>query len=132
LNEERKNLLELINQNQAGLEVNPTESGAGKTIPDVAQEFSQLNAELEIQQRIYNTLSSQYEASKLTPESEPIFQIFEMAEIPDVKSGPQRTKFLLFAGAGGLAFGIVLVLALNAIIGFFNDPAKMRLLKGKL
>jgi tyrosine-protein kinase Etk/Wzc len=132
LNEERKNLLELINQNQAGLEVNPTESGTGKTIPDVAQEFSQLNAELEIQQRIYNTLSSQYEASKLTPESEPIFQIFEMAEIPDVKSGPQRTKFLLFAGAGGFAFGIVLVLALNVIIGFFNDPAKMRLLKGKL
>jgi tyrosine-protein kinase Etk/Wzc len=133
LNEERKNLLDLINQNQAGLATNPADDdGSSKTIPDVAQDFTQLNAELDIQQRIYNTLSSQYEASKLTPESEPIFQVFEMAETPGVKSGPQRTRFLLIAFGGGFAFSIVLVLILNGLIGFFNDPKKMSLLKSKL
>lgn len=125
LNEERKNLLDLINQNQTGLSVNSADDGNGKTIPDVAQEFTQLNAELDIQQRIYTTLSSQYEASKLTPESEPIFSVFELAEVPGVKSGPQRSKYLVLAGGGGLAFGILLVLVLNGLMSFFNNPGNL-------
>jgi len=132
LNEERKNLLDLINQNQAGLASNPAEGGSNRTIPDVAQDFTQLNAELDIQLRIYNTLSSQYEAIKLTPESEPIFRVFEMAETPEVKSGPQRLRFILVALGGGFAFSIVLVLVLNGLIGFFNDPKKLSLLKDKI
>jgi uncharacterized protein involved in exopolysaccharide biosynthesis len=81
----------------------------------VAQEFSQLTTELDIQQRIYNTLSPQYEAAKLAPESEPIFQVFELAEIPDVKTGPQRSRLVMMAGAGGLAGSIALVIFLHLL-----------------
>jgi uncharacterized protein involved in exopolysaccharide biosynthesis len=116
LNEELRNLQDLISKNQTSVpSVSPGEENAQRNIADVAQEFSLLTNELDIQQRIYNTLSPQYEAIKLTPESEPIFQVFELAEIPDIKSGPKRSKLVMEAFAGSLCFSIALSLSLNAI-----------------
>ena len=116
LNEELRNLQDLISKNQTSVpSVSPGEGDAQRNIADVAQEFSLLTNELDIQQRIYNTLSPQYEAIKLTPESEPIFQVFELAEVPDVKSGPKRSKLVVMAFAGSLCFSIALALSINAI-----------------
>jgi tyrosine-protein kinase Etk/Wzc len=123
LREERQNLLDLITQSQDELPGIKSASSAriaisGKSklsLPDVAQEFSRLKLELDIQQRIYNTLSPQYETAKLAPESDTVFQILEMAEVPDMKSGPERTRILLYAFMGSLALGIVLSLGLNSL-----------------
>jgi len=123
LKEERQNLLDLIAQNQQELpeaQKNPGDiadapGSPQKSLADVAQEFSQLNLELDIQQRIYNTLSPQYEAAKLAPEAEPIFQILELADVPDIKSGPDRLKIISVAFAGSLFFSIALSLSMNAI-----------------
>ena len=116
LKEERQNLIDLINKNQVQLpEISPESSTSESapapsetSLPDVAQRFSQLTLELDIQQRIYNTLSPQYEAAKLTPESEPVFQVLEKAEVPDVKSGPARSKLVMMAFGGSLAASLAI------------------------
>jgi capsule polysaccharide export protein KpsE/RkpR len=117
LKEERQNILDLIEQIQQGMpEVASEETGGAlKSLPDVAQEFTRLTLELDIQRRIYNTLSPQFEAAKLATETEPIFQVLEMAEAPDVKSGPQRSRIVLTALFASLGGSIVLALLLNAI-----------------
>lgn len=83
-----------------------------KRIPDIDPAYAQYSAELEIQQRIYNSLFPQYEASRLVPESQPVFQIFELAEIPVMKTGPDRKKFIMlafvgaFGGSSAIGFGL--------------------------
>lgn len=123
LKEERQNLLDLIAQNQLKLPDsaqgadNTADSGneGPKNLLDVAQQFSQLTIELDIQQRIYNTLSPQYEAMKLAPESEAAFQVLELADVPDTKSGPQRSKIVIMALFGSLVFSFMLSIVLSAI-----------------
>jgi tyrosine-protein kinase Etk/Wzc len=125
LKEERQNLLDLIEQNQlklpdshegqAGESSASDSSGQQKNLLDVAQEFSQLTVELDIQQRIYNTLSPQYEAMKLAPETEPAFQVLELADVPDIKSGPQRSRIVFLAFVGSLMASLALSLLLNTI-----------------
>lgn len=115
LNDELQNLRDLIRRNQTAVPAITTGDGKSLSLADVAQEFSRLTNELDIQQRIYNTLSPQYEAMKLNPESEPIFEVFELAEIPDVKTGPRRSRFVLLAMVGSFGFSIALALGMNTI-----------------
>jgi tyrosine-protein kinase Etk/Wzc len=136
LKEERQNLLDLIAQNQLKLpDSHAEESGAAqggnegqqKNLLDVAQEFSQLTIELDIQQRIYNTLSPQYEAMKLAPESEPVFQVLELADVPDIKSGPQRSRIIFMAILGSLAASFALSLLLNTISAHMkHEPMNLK------
>lgn len=97
LNQERQNIQDLIDQTQQGISGTQASTSDSKSLPDVAQEFSSLTLELDIQRRIYNTLSPQYEAAKLTTESAPVFQVLEAAEAPDMKSGPQRSRIIMIA-----------------------------------
>jgi tyrosine-protein kinase Etk/Wzc len=108
LKAERQNLLDLIAQTQQKLPESASSTGASgsQSLADVAQQFTGLTQELDIQQRIYNTLSPQYEAAKLSPESEPIFQILEWADVPDTKSGPRRPQIIMIAFALGLVLSI--------------------------
>jgi uncharacterized protein involved in exopolysaccharide biosynthesis len=130
LKEERQNLLNLIEQNQLKLPDSNQTTGDGvaiskdkpKNLLDVAQSFSQLTIELDIQQRIYNTLSPQYEAMKLAPESEAPFQVLELADVPDIKSGPERSKIVLIAFAGSFFTSLALSLLLNLIRGHRRQP----------
>ncbi len=120
---ERQNLIDLIAQNQLKLpethqgsgDIPASDSEGSKNLLDVAQSFSQLTIELDIQQRIYNTLSPQYEAMKLAPESEAAFQVLELADIPDIKAGPKRGSIVIKAFAGSLAASLALAFLLNAI-----------------
>ena len=127
LNEELRNLQELISKNQTTIPSATLDGGAERSIADVAQEFSLLTNELDIQQRIYNTLSPQYEAAKLTPESEPIFQVFEMAEVPDTKSGPKRSELVVKVFGGSFCLSVALILLMNMISEWkkeLNDKKK--------
>jgi tyrosine-protein kinase Etk/Wzc len=125
LKEERQNLLDLIAQNQLKLPDSQQGSdgtgaggaGGGNNLLDVAQSFSQLTIELDIQQRIYNTLSPQYEAMKLAPESEAAFQVLELADVPDIKAGPKRSKFVFTALFGSFAASLALAFGLNLLRG---------------
>ena len=111
LNQERQNILDLIKQIQEGIPGTPQGPSNKMSLPDVAQEFTALTLELDVQRKIYNTLSPQYEAAKLSTESEPLFQVLEMAETPDTKSGPQRSRIIIVA--------ILLAFALSVGLSFF-------------
>jgi tyrosine-protein kinase Etk/Wzc len=115
LKEERQNILDLIEQIQKGMPDSSASPDSLKSLPDVAQEFTRLTLELDIQRRIYNTLSPQFEASKLATESEPIFQVLEMAEAPDLKSGPQRGRIVAVALIVSLGVSIALAFILGAL-----------------
>ena len=139
LKQERQNLLDLIAQSQIELPglksaidgETGQDSGSRLSLPDVAQEFSQLALELDIQQRIYNTLSPQYETVKLAPESDTVFHVLELAEVPDIKSGPERSRIVLMAFGGSLALGLALSLMLNAIKNLRLSPRQESAVKRK-
>ena len=126
LRDERQTLLDLINQTQSGMSEASYASSGEISLPDVAQNFSQLTVELEVQQRIFNTLSPLYEAAKLTPESAPVFQILELAEIPDIKARPQRSNIVIVSTMLGLAGSIVFSLLSNLVQKIRNDPEKRK------
>jgi tyrosine-protein kinase Etk/Wzc len=115
LKDERQNILDLVAQVQQVATDPSTTTANPKSLPDVAQEFTQLTLELDIQRRIYNTLSPQFEAAKLATESEPVFQILELAEAPDLKTGPSRSRIVAVAAIGALAASVALAFLLSAV-----------------
>ena len=114
LREERQSILDLISQTQRGV---PDAQGASTqaNLPDVQMEFNNLTVELEVQRKIYDTLSHQYEVSKLTSESESSFQVLDLAEVPDRKSGPSRTRIVAIVGIAALLAGVAMALFLNSL-----------------
>lgn len=119
MQEERQNLIEMIANTQLTMPEMSKAPGSLKSLPDVAQQFQQLSLQIEIQQRVFNNLSPQYEAAKLAPESEPAFTVFELAEVPEEKLGPNRPKMLLTIFGGSLVASIVLALALDYVKGLW-------------
>lgn len=97
LKDERQTILDLITQTQQGLTEALGANGRTKSLPDIQIEFNNLTVELDVQQEIYNTLSQQYEVLKLTSEPGSAFQVMELAEVPDSKSGPSRSKIIIIA-----------------------------------
>jgi len=115
LREERQNILDLISQTQQGItDVQGSTSGQ-KSLPDLQIEFNNLTVELDVQRKIYNTLSHQYEVLKLTSEPESAFQIMELAEVPDSKSGPSRTKIVAMVTLGAFIASVVLAFLLHSL-----------------
>ena len=85
--------------------------------------IEQIKREISIQEKIYGQLKAQYELLKIEIASEtPVFQILDMPEIPEKKSGPQRAKMCIIAFAAGLFFSIFLAFLLNAVQEIYRDP----------
>jgi uncharacterized protein involved in exopolysaccharide biosynthesis len=113
LREERQNILDLISQTQQGITDVQGGGTSQKSLPDLQIEFNNLTVELDVQRRIYNTLSHQYEVLKLTSEPQSAFQIMELAEVPDSKSGPSRTKIVALVTLGAFIASVVLAFLLH-------------------
>jgi uncharacterized protein involved in exopolysaccharide biosynthesis len=87
--------------------------------------------ELGAQRQLYTQLKVQYEMLKVTMSSEkPAFQILEMAEVPDQKSGPSRGMLCLIVTFAGGFFSVFLAFVLNAISNIKKDPEAMAKLRG--
>ncbi len=115
LQEERKNIVDQIARVQLGMPETTDNSASLKSLPDVQTEFNNLSVELDVQRKINNTLSHQYEILKLTSDSEPPFQVMELAEIPDAKSGPQRVRIIGEVVAIAFVISLVLAFLVNGI-----------------
>jgi tyrosine-protein kinase Etk/Wzc len=115
LNDERQNILDMIDQTQKAIPGTQASASATLSLPDVAQQFAALTLELDIQRRIYNTLSPQYEAAKLMTESAPVYQVLETAEAPDLKSGPQRSRIVLIVAVLAAVASAALSLLASAV-----------------
>ncbi|QSH91291.1 chain length determinant protein [Treponema medium] len=93
------------------------------TMRGAALTIEQIKREISIQEKIYGQLKAQYELLKIEIASEtPVFQILDMPEVPEKKSGPPRTKMCIIAFAAGLFFSIFLAFLLNAVQEIYRDP----------
>ena len=117
LRDERQNILDLISQTQQGISNMQDTSASQKSLPDLQMEFNNLAVELDVQRKIYNTLSHQYEVMKLTSEPESAFQIMELAEVPDSKSGPSRLNIVAVVTLVALVASAALAFLLHGLAG---------------
>jgi tyrosine-protein kinase Etk/Wzc len=124
LQSERDNLQELIGQNESRF--------GGLDLPSLSLEFARMRMALDIQTRIFESLSEQYEITKLTLESEPVFQILELAEAPDEKTSPSRSKICLVATVVAFFFSVFLAFVLHAVKQLRSDPSRLRRIRGRV
>jgi uncharacterized protein involved in exopolysaccharide biosynthesis len=82
--------------------------------------------ELNAQQQIYTQLKVQLELTNIAIAGEtPIFQVLEMAQVPDLKSGPSRGIICIIVTFGAFFFSVFLAFVLNALANIKNDPEAM-------
>jgi uncharacterized protein involved in exopolysaccharide biosynthesis len=95
-------------------------------IPTITLVASRIAMELEAQRQVYTQLKVQYELLKVTMASEtPIFQVLELAEAPDKKSGPSRGMICIIVTFAAGFFSVFLAFVLNAIENIRQDPEAM-------
>ncbi|KAA3632191.1 MAG: hypothetical protein DWP97_11525 [Calditrichaeota bacterium] len=68
-------------------------------------------------------IAAEIEMNRVTP----TIKIIESAEIPIVKSGPPRTKYMLFTVIGSILFALGMIVAKNAYNWYFPDNTKNEL-----
>jgi tyrosine-protein kinase Etk/Wzc len=130
LNAERQNILDLIAQVQLGQSSGQEEgTQQGKNLPDAAQQYARLSQELDVQRGIYATLSRQDEMAKLAIQPVPVFQVLEMAETPDHKSGPSKTSMIMTATVVSFFGSIILAFVIHGIRRVRRDPQLRKLLR---
>ncbi len=129
---ERDNLAKLLKDIEAGYSDYESLLPSTEDLPALALEFEHMKRDLQVQAKIYEILTQQYEVAKLNAEGqEPIFQVLETAEVPDLKSGPSRGIICMVATVGAFFFSIIFVFVINAWKNIKNDPERMRKLTGK-
>jgi LPS O-antigen subunit length determinant protein (WzzB/FepE family) len=107
------------------LELSATMTYTGQA-PNITLETRRINMELNAQQQIYAQLKVQLELTNTAIASEtPIFQILETAQVPDLKSGPNRGKLCVLVALGAFFFSLLLVFVLTQIEKIKNDPEAM-------
>jgi uncharacterized protein involved in exopolysaccharide biosynthesis len=107
-------------------------SSAPGMLPAITMDINRIELELTAQREVYTQLKVQYELLKVNMASEkPVFQILEMAEVPDQKSRPSRGKLCIIITFAAGCFAIFLAFALNAVSKIKNDPEAMAKLRGK-
>jgi uncharacterized protein involved in exopolysaccharide biosynthesis len=104
----------------------------GVFIPSISMELQKIAMELSAQRQVYSQLRVQYELLKVTMDSEsPVFQILELAEVPDQKSGPGRGMICIIVTFAAAFFSMFLAFVLNAIGNIRKDPEAMAKLRGE-
>jgi len=123
-------ILKLENESRR-LEQSVAFGSASGRLPAITTEMNRIALELEAQKQVYTQLKVQYELLRVNMASEkPVFQILEMAEIPDQKSGPGRGMLCIIVTFAAGFFAVFLAFALNAVENIKKDPEAMAKLKG--
>ncbi|MDR2095990.1 MAG: lipopolysaccharide biosynthesis protein [Treponema sp.] len=105
---------------------------SGRNIPSINLELSRLELELQAQKQVYAQLKVQYEILKIDMASEsPVFQILELAEVPDQKSKPGRGLICVIVTFAAGFFAVFLAFLQNAISNIKKDPEAMAKLRGE-
>jgi uncharacterized protein involved in exopolysaccharide biosynthesis len=105
---------------------------AGGGPPSITLELNRIQMELGAQREVYTQLKVQYELLKITMASEtPVFQVLELAEVPDQKSGPSRGMICIIVTFAAAFFAVFLAFVLNAIENLRKDPEAMAKLREK-
>ena len=89
------------------------EQGTGRAnATPVQQEAAQAYRDLKVQETMLDSFVRQLEITKIDESKEgPPVQVVDVALPPEIRSSPQRTKYVVNAGVAGVLLGIVLALA---------------------
>jgi capsule polysaccharide export protein KpsE/RkpR len=129
LQAQRQNILELMDRIERGYAGTNELLPPRDELPGLAAEYTRFQMNLEIQGRIYEALTEQYEVAKLTADTDPAFTILEPVEVPEEKASPSRGQLCVMVTAGSFFGAIVIALLLNSIHNIARDPQKRRLLR---
>ncbi|GHT97345.1 LPS biosynthesis protein [Spirochaetia bacterium] len=101
-------------------------------LSSLSLELNRISMELTARRTVYTQLKVQYELLKVTIASEkPVFQVLELAEAPDQKSGPSRGMICVIVTFAAAFFSVFLAFVLNAIANVRKDPEAMAKLRGE-
>lgn len=126
LRAQRENILALTDRIRQGYAGGSQLLPPRAQLPALAAKYSRLQTDLQIQQRIYQALTEQYEVSKLTADTDPAFTVLVPVEVPEEKSGPSRSKLVMAVTGGGFAGSILLAFLIHGIRKLWGDPEKRR------
>jgi uncharacterized protein involved in exopolysaccharide biosynthesis len=128
LKSERDSIQAKITELEQGNSVLPSQ----REIPKISFEYAGLERDLMVQTEVFKTLTEQYELAKLNATGTgDTFQVIDLAEVPDQKSGPSRVLICVVATMVGFVLSIFLALILEAIKNIRNDPKAMAKLRGE-
>jgi len=123
LNNERDALLAKIKEIETGTGSGSKVMPSQQQLPTIAFEYAKLERDLAVQTELFKILTQQYEVAKFNAAGqEPVFQIIEMAEVPDMKSGPARSTICIVATLAGFFVSILLVFVFESISKIRRDP----------
>jgi len=133
LRAERDNLAKLLQELEKGFSEYDNLLPSQKDLPKIALEFAHLKRDIMVQEAIYQLLTQQYEAVKLSLSGEdPAFQVLELAEAPDKKSGPSRGMICVVAAMAAFFLSVLLAFVLEAIKNIRSDAEAMAKFKEAL
>jgi uncharacterized protein involved in exopolysaccharide biosynthesis len=102
------------------------------SLPSFSLELNRIAMELQARRTEYTQLKVQYELLKVTMASEkPVFQVLELAEVPDRKSGPSRGLLCVIVTFAAAFFSVFLAFVLNAVANIRKDPEAMAKFQSK-
>ena len=123
LNNERQGLLDKIKEIETGTGPGSKVLPSQQQLPTIAFEYAKLQRDLAVQTELFKILTQQYELAKFNAAGqEPVFQIVEMAEVPDMKSGPSRSMIVIVATMAGFFLAILLAFIAESIDKIRHDP----------
>lgn len=89
-------------------------------VPEAGLEYTRRLREVKYRETLYELLAKQYEAARIDEAKEaPIIQIVDRAVIPDKKSAPKRSVYVILGILFGSAVGVIM-----AFIGHTTQDAK--------
>ncbi len=101
------------------------------SVPSIMLDSTRIKREIDAQEQVYTQLKIQYEMLKVTMASEtPVFQVLELAESPDRKSGPSRGMLCIIVTFAAFFGSVFLAFVLDAVANIRRDPDAMAKLKG--
>jgi len=126
LKNERDNFFAKIKEIETGAGTGSRVMPSQKELPTIAFEYAKIQRDLLVQTELFKILTQQYELAKLNAAGqEPVFQILEMAEVPDKKSGPSRGMICVVATMAGFFLSILLAFVVESVEKMRNDPDTM-------
>lgn len=123
LKNERDNLLAKIKEIETGQGSGSRVMPSQKELPTIAFEYAKLERDLAVQTELFKLLTQQYELAKLNASGQdPAFQVLEMAEIPDKKSGPSRGMICVVTTLAAFFIAVLIVFVAESIEKMKNNP----------
>jgi tyrosine-protein kinase Etk/Wzc len=132
LQDERESIMGKIREleNGQGVSSENRVMPSQKELPTIAFEYAKLQRDMLVQTEVYKLLTQQYELAKLNAAGqEPVFQVLELAEAPDRKSGPSRGMICIVAVFAAFFLAILLAFILESIEKVKADPEAMAKLR---